>query len=392
MFIEKIRFITNLILNIKIKFFYPKKNRILIFDKELSRINCKILNLKDYGVLHTRKEEICLPIIIKLLISFKLNSLNYYIEYIKHSGAKVIITFIDNNFLFYKLKKNLNSKTFISIQNGHRMAYGDIFGFLKFKNVGNLSADAIFTFNKHIAKEYKKKISSKFFYTGSIKNNYLKKKKFKINKRNLTFISAYRPIMSEIINDNMSFNDYEERYKKKYKLKHRQGINFDMPKILNKYCHEKKLKFVILGATNNDKEKYFYDKLIGEQNYKFIRKKNTFSNYTEIDKSNLLVSTYSTLGYEAFSRGKKICFFSPSLSSFEKSYSFGWPYIKTKKAFFYSNEINYKSICKILNKVKNMGDGDWLKKTSTIQKNVMIYQKNNKLMKKYINCKLIKKS
>ena len=38
------------------------------------------------------------------------------------------------------------------------MAYGDIFGFLKYKNVGNLSADAIFTFNKHIAKEYKKKI------------------------------------------------------------------------------------------------------------------------------------------------------------------------------------------------------------------------------------------
>ena len=198
--------------------------------------------------------------------------------------------------------------------------------------------------------------------------------------------------MSEIINDNMSFNDYEERYKKKYKLKHRQGINFDMPKILNKYCHEKKLKFVILGASNYDKEKYFYDKLIGEQNYKFIRKKNTFSNYTEIDKSNLLVSTYSTLGYEAFSRGKKICLFSPSLSSFEKSYSFGWPYIKTKKAFFYSNEINYKSIFKILNKVKNMGVSDWLKKTSTIQKNVMIYQKNNKLMKKYINCKLIKKS
>ena len=115
MFIEKIRFITNLILTIRIKFFDPKKNRILIFDKELSRINCKILNLKAYGVLHTRKEEICLPIIIKLLISFKLNSLNYYIEYIKHSGAKIIITFIDNN--FDDLSSNMENTDDIGILN-----------------------------------------------------------------------------------------------------------------------------------------------------------------------------------------------------------------------------------------------------------------------------------
>ena len=393
MFIEKSRFILNLILNLKIRFIYPKKNRILIFDEESSKVNCNILGLQKYEVLHTRKEEIYLPIIFNLLIRFKLNSLNYYIKYIELSGAEIIITFIDNNFIFYKLKSRFKSKTFISIQNGHRMAYGDIFGLFKNTKVKEkLSASMIFTYNKHIANEYKKKISSKFSFIGSIKNNYFLKKNFKINKNNLLFISAYRKIMSNIINNKISFDDYEQKYGKKYKLKHRQGINFDIPKILKRYCYEKKKNFIILGASNNIDEKYFYDKLIGEQNYKFIFKKDTFSNYREIDKSNLLVSTYSTLGYEAFSRGKKVCFFSPSLSKFEKSYNFGWPYIKTKKGFFYSNEINYESISKILDYVNKMSNSLWLKRTLSIQKNVMIYKKNNNLIKNYIRNRLFKNS
>ena len=43
------------------------------------------------------------------------------------------------------------------------MAYGDIFGFLqKNKKIKNLSADMIFTFNKNIMSEYKKKFHLNF--------------------------------------------------------------------------------------------------------------------------------------------------------------------------------------------------------------------------------------
>ena len=390
MFFKKLKFALNLIFGLKLRFLAPEKNKILIFDKESSEINCKILGLSKYGILHTRREELYLPIIFNLLIRFKLNSLNYCIKYIELSKAKIIITFIDNNFLFYRLKKHFKSKIFISIQNGHRMAFGDMFGLLRQKKTREkLSANMIFTFNKHIAKEYKKDITSSFAYVGSLKNNYFKKTSLKSNKKNLLFISAYRPIMSLILNKFVSSNDYEEKCGKKYKLKHRQGINFDIPKILKKYCFEKKLKLIILGASNNMKEKYFYDNLLKTKNYKFIFKKNTFSNYKEIDKSNLIISTYSTLGYEAFSRGKKICFFSPSISKFENSYSFGWPYLKTKKGFFYSNEISYDSICKILDKIKIMSNSLWLKKISPIQKHIMVYnKKNNNLVKNYIDNKL----
>ena len=121
----------NFFIKVKVKFSYPEKNKILIFDNESSGINTKILGLKNYEVLHTRNEVYNLPILINLLFNLKLSQLNYFKKYIEKSEADLIITFIDNNLIFYKLKKFFSLKKFIAIQNGHRMAYGDIFGRLK---------------------------------------------------------------------------------------------------------------------------------------------------------------------------------------------------------------------------------------------------------------------
>ncbi len=391
MVIKSLQFLVDLIFKFKIKFKNPEINKILIFDKENSEVNCRILGIKKYGIVHTRKEEICFPILLNLIIRFKLNILNYYIRYIELSNAKIVITFIDNNFIFYQLKKYFKSKIFISVQNGHRMAYGDIFGFLqKNKNIKNLSADMIFTFNKNIANEYKKKISSNFHAIGSLKNNYIKiEKSVKKNRNTLLYISTFRPIMYELLNNKILLDDYEEKFSKKYKYHQRQGINFVLPKLLQKYCLENKLKLIVLGATKYNKEKVFYNNILGK-NYKFIEKKDVFSNYKEVDKHQLLVSTYSTLGYEALARGKRICFFSPNISKFEKSYSFGWPYIKKNQGFFYSNKLEYISVKKTLDKVKNINMNLWLKKTLTYKKNIMIYNQANTEIKKFVTKKLKK--
>ena len=53
-------------------------------------------------------------------------------------------------------------------------------------------------------------------------------------------------------------DDYEEKFSKKYKYHQRQGINFVLPKLLQKYCLENKLKLIVLGATKYNKEKVFF--------------------------------------------------------------------------------------------------------------------------------------
>ena len=163
MLIQKIKFWSRFFFKVKLSFRFPQKAKILLVDNEGSETVKQILNLKNCEVVYTRKECFSFPIILLLAFNFKLNIFNYYLKFIEISDPSLVITFIDNNILFYKFKKYFKNKKFISIQNGHRMAYGDIFGLLKNNKIkkNNLSADYIITFNKNIAKEYEKHINSK---------------------------------------------------------------------------------------------------------------------------------------------------------------------------------------------------------------------------------------
>ena len=67
--------------------------------------------------------------------------------FIKYINPKLVITTIDNNINFYKLKNILKIK-FVVIQNGARHKINDIFGNLeieKFILENNKCADTIFT-------------------------------------------------------------------------------------------------------------------------------------------------------------------------------------------------------------------------------------------------------
>ena len=61
---------------------------------------------------------------------------------------------------------------------------------------------------------------------------------------------------------------------------------------------------------------------------------------------------------------KNLFFFSPKISKFESSYKFGWPYVKKRQGFFYSDKIDYINVKKTLDKVKNINKNLWLKKNT----------------------------
>ena len=84
-------------------FFPPEKSEILLFNKN-SDLFFKYLKRYKFSELNLEK-EINIFIIMRLILKFKkINVLNYYIEFIKIANPKILITFIDNNIIFYKLK------------------------------------------------------------------------------------------------------------------------------------------------------------------------------------------------------------------------------------------------------------------------------------------------
>ena len=96
----------------------PKKN-IVFFDINHANFIASKLKIKpdQYTTIYSRLEKINIYILIKSLFSysFKFNLFNYYLEFIKYTNAKIVITLIDNDITFYKFKQYLPDIKFISI-------------------------------------------------------------------------------------------------------------------------------------------------------------------------------------------------------------------------------------------------------------------------------------
>ena len=376
-------------LKIQFEIKLPKKNKILIFDKEGSDTLKKTLGLKSFEILHVRNEKINLVVVFLLAIKLKLNYFNYYLKIIELTDPKLVLTFIDNNINFYKLKNFFKTKIFISVQNGQRMAWGDIFGILKNKKkINNLTADYIVTFNKNISKEYKEYIKCETLNYGSLKNNHVPIKKFSpLRNNSLLYISYFRNEFLDVQNKTIRLNEYESRNNKKYKSKLVNHIHFELPKILDNFCKNNNMKLNILGMSmgmsNSNKEFFFYKNIL-KYKFFFIKRKNLFSNYRKLQNHNLIVSSTSTLGYEALARNSKICFTSPNISKKEASHKFGWPYVKNNNDFFFTNNFDQKKIEKTLINLKNMSNLVWNKKIRKYKKNLMNFDFKNTQLKKKI--------
>ena len=72
-----------------------------------------------YEILHTRKETLNLPILLTTLLKGKFSALEYFKNYVNFVSPEIVITFNDNSFNFYELKKKCREH-FISVQRGYR--------------------------------------------------------------------------------------------------------------------------------------------------------------------------------------------------------------------------------------------------------------------------------
>jgi surface carbohydrate biosynthesis protein len=293
--------------------------------------------------------------------------INYIHHYIKTVNPKVIITFIDNSIFFYKLKKDFPNIKFIAVQNGNRRRVGDIYDNLS-KNKNKLMADYIFTFGKVTGESYSKHIKFKNYSLGSFRNNSvsIQTRKTK-DKKKILFISQFR---KENINW-PSFFHTEEKL---------------LPLISN-FCEKYNLKLYILGVHKNSEiEKNYFCRILKKDQLNFINKKYYPQNYKTLDNFNLVVFIDSTLGYEAIARKKKVAAFSSrKFSSNGPKLSFGWPKKIKKRGFFYTDKITEKEVNRILNNVNNCDEHYWKKKTSKILNEIIIYNKDNKVLKKVLN-------
>ena len=109
-FKRRVEEILNILIFSKKNYSKPKKNDILIFDSDLSDLILHYLDTSKVHVLDNRYKQhkgqkINIFILIKMLFNLKFSSYEYFKIYLNYVSPKVILTLIDNNKTFYKLKE-----------------------------------------------------------------------------------------------------------------------------------------------------------------------------------------------------------------------------------------------------------------------------------------------
>ena len=346
---------------VKLRFDLPIKEEVLLYDELHSWILKETIK-KKFNVLKVRDEkEIYFWIFLKQIILLDFKFITYSINYIKYISPKIIITFIDTNIDFYELKDTFKNIQFISIQNGIRTP--DWFNSERMKNSKKLKCDHIFVFNRHIIKKYAKYIKSKFHVLGTFKNNIVSVNKTK-NNNNFLLIS-----------------EFEKSTKVKLKFKTKL-LNF-----IYLYISENKKKiYILLKSKHPLKQKEeigFYKKFFRSQCI-FLKSLKWEQSYETIDKFENVIFMYSTLGYEAIARKKKVAIFSPDkINGF--NYNFGWPAThKINYNFFSAKKITYDEIKRVLSNISNCSQDNWQNKYYGQIKDQMYLNKKNTILKKVI--------
>lgn len=346
----------------------PKKDFLLYGDIHVLFLR----NYFNFTLLNISKEKkIYLFFVLKLLIKFnKINFENYSIEFINYVKPKYVLTFLDNNLNFYKLKNTFPQIKFVAIQNAPRTEKNFV------TNLKNLKSDYILTWGDLIQKKYEKIIKSKFITIGSLLNNHFKLKKFK-KKKELLFISSGYPINQYM---------YMPVRKKILSSKFYNAEEILLPKIL-KYCKKNNLKLVIRGryVSSDNKEFLFFNKILGN-NFSFLprKKDDDYSTYTISDRYKYIACIDTSFGIEAICRDKKVAIFDIRYKLTNNlSARILWPLNKNKINFnLVAKNFSYKEVDRVLsnliksNKVNNLNN--------KIMNELIIYDPGNKKFKNFL--------
>ncbi len=300
----------------------PRRAVVLIYDAAEDYALLEYLNPWHPEVLHTRGEELNIPVLVASIFHRGPFPDSYIDGYIRMVSPRLVVTFTDNDSRFYFLAKRNGGIRTLFVQNGLRGYVGEVF-----ENFHRLPiprehrrVDIMAVFGNRIGAEYGKHIEGEVVSIGSIKNNSAIRRN-QGDPGTIAFISQFR-------------TDAEVRCGTKRWTRQEFFENPDrlVLKFLLEYAQANSKRLVIVPCSNFrspgelQDEKYYYRQLLGKEEWVFADGNTWRSCYDSVDAAEVVVSIDSTLGYEAAARGNKAAIFSIRSSLLALAgRTFGWP-------------------------------------------------------------------
>ncbi|EMJ54208.1 LA_1612 family putative O-antigen biosynthesis protein [Leptospira interrogans] len=344
----------------------PKQAPVLIFDRCGSDNFFFYLDERHVSILDVRGESFNFYILLKCLLTFRISRKYYYAFYINSVQPKVVMTFIDNNWPFYSLKKMCLPITTVLVQNGLRANLDEQFSLEVSK--GSL-VDFMFLFNKNIGAIYSKNLKGTIFGSGSFLNNYHSVSNQNKDK-SILFISQYRPKNDSgiFLFVNGKSISYDEFYLTEEFLLDKLSV----------YCDQNGFRFIVKASNSEDvEEQYkFFKEKIGNENFDFLTQNKNLNGYNAVDQAQIIVGVDSTLTYESIARGNRTAFFTLR-SAFDPSRKFAWPADYPESGPFWTNKMDVSELERVMDYITQASDEDWETTRLKYVKDVMEYDPEN---------------
>ena len=316
-----------------------------------------------------------------ITIRFWRDPLRFYVKkYSQITQCKLILTTIDNQTLFYKLKSVLDETKTMFVQNGRRSNWLDIFETLSADN--SYAVDIMCVFGSAIGEKYEEFIGGRVEVIGSFRNNSVE-----INRRNpfktnhVLFVSSYVPKPV----DGSTFLKMADGTTISWDQYYLAEINlFDY---IYLWCqsNDRGLTLCPRLPEINDEEKEHFSSIIHPSKFEMANKTSNSDAYSLVDQAEIVVALDSTLAYEAICRSKNTAIFSARASSLGFGYDpFGWPDSYPDQGPFWSNSVSQKEVNRVMNYLRDWSLMDWEEYIKSYQARLMFFDTANSKLKKLI--------
>ena len=350
----------------------PRRANVLLYFLTGSDVIKPFFAKNELRILDLREREVNIYVALLCLIDRDLSAQNYAIRYIGVVKPKLVLTFIDNFPPFFQLKNRFPEIQTILIKNGIRSERGDLFGMLleSLKLEGN-HVDQMFVFGNAVGAIYRKYISGEIVPIGSFKNNLIPISATK--SQSIAYISTYRPGISKdfVVPDSLPDNPVTYQ---QITARRESTIIF-----VAEYCKKHQKQFVIVGKDEDfSEENLYYQKLLKNYSWKLESRLTSMNSYEVLNKSEIVVFTSSTLGYEALARGKRTAAFLIDAELLDaQALRFGWPAVVADDGEFWTHQLDEKRFTEILDYLTSVSQSDWERICSETMSDIITYDENN---------------
>lgn len=304
-------------------------------------------------VLNVDEGERYVWMLIRSVLRGRRNLEGYITEVAIKSKAQLVISMQDNLSALYRLRQWLPQTPVALVQNGLRSLRGDLLTEIQSSDVANWQIDFYFGFTQQSCDQVGE-LATKRIPIGSFRSNCTPRSHI-AKDQVLSYISTLRtdiPLTTII-------GGWADKTPVTYRdiLTERLRILREVLHIGQKYG----LRPRVLGkGPTHFAEEDFYRKHLPDFDFEFVPRIDISTQYRQVDRSTISVSTSSTLGYESLARGNRTAILQPDAHILrDPSLRFGWPTLTESEGTFWSTSASSQRIQEILYFVNFATDLQW---------------------------------